>query len=299
MNGDQPAEMCAYPVFHDLYCFKEALERNDIVPEEAFENLEEPVTCQISCNTGFPSIPQLSPVTLSSTALLPLPPTHSPSRDNFVPQGGQTANICNTPDQFGTFSSPNFDDVLESLQPAAPDELDLENMFINHESFTDAIETITSAPPSCPVVEEGTSEAVKKCVFCQEIFDDDGKRREHMTKMHHRCYHCEICTMSFYRKLDVTNHILGHHAVANSFLCRFCGLSFKNTETLRGHFNKVHPSENIFWCHFCDNYCDEQAQLEQHLKDIHRVKSTRCALWAAWQPNSSTRPPQITSILDL
>lgn len=103
-----------------------------------------------------------------------------------------------------------------------------------------------------------------KCALCTKSFKSLGSKNDHERNVHNpvRCYSCNECGKSFYKKYNLNIHKETHRD-DRSHVCKMCGKKFKTTQGLRMHMES-HSNERPFMCEICGKIFKTRAVLESH-----------------------------------
>ncbi|XP_071446310.1 uncharacterized protein [Hetaerina americana] len=95
------------------------------------------------------------------------------------------------------------------------------------------------------------------------------KVNRHERKVEKETYSCPHCTLTFPKKIYLTNHCIKVHCLERKFLCQVCGKKFLNQNSLNSHLN-YHTDEarNRFTCSHCSKTFLRKEKLLYHLR-IH------------------------------
>lgn len=98
----------------------------------------------------------------------------------------------------------------------------------------------------------------------------------HVNKIHLqvRPFACEICNKAFFKKSNLTEHLIIHNRVKN-LTCEQCGDCFATKKTLVEHL-RLHSGDKPFQCEICSLSFVTSGRRSDHFKRKHLEKTICC-----------------------
>ncbi|XP_058814380.1 zinc finger protein 33B-like [Topomyia yanbarensis] len=131
----------------------------------------------------------------------------------------------------------------------------------------------------------------RKCYDCDQVFESESSIPEHYRLEHQHLtpYNCLICGKGFYQKRDLGDHShthsdeerrrmsiqnpVEHYQLGNArvYECTLCRRAFSTKRATVAHF--IVHTDRTFVCEHCHMSFRVKMTLEDHLMDVHKVKS--------------------------
>lgn len=130
---------------------------------------------------------------------------------------------------------------------------------------------------------ESLSKPIKVCAICGKVIYGTNSLKIHM-KLHlnQKDFCCEQCGVAFYRKPDLTKHLIKHHPniydVSNNpeYRCKFCNKLFHDKLYVRRH-EKLHVGQDIpFSCSICEYKCFGKSRFDIHMARHENKRDYKC-----------------------
>ncbi|KAG6461163.1 zinc finger imprinted 3-like [Manduca sexta] len=114
------------------------------------------------------------------------------------------------------------------------------------------------------------------CDVCpyKTINKRDLKCHNYKAHLHIRPYQCENCPKSFYKKSNLTEHLLIHDR-SKRFICELCGIHFSVKRSLIQHL-MLHEGRRDYECKFCKRKFVSNSRKNEHIKRSHSNKCHNC-----------------------
>ncbi|RWS08672.1 zinc finger protein 35-like protein [Dinothrombium tinctorium] len=107
------------------------------------------------------------------------------------------------------------------------------------------------------------------CPVCNVVLKTRHSFLVHLrSHVDYRPHKCETCNKSFVSSSMLWKHKAFHNE--GKFNCEHCSKKFKTSDHLRRHLI-IHSGEKPFSCHLCDYRCNVKANLNKHVKTVHKV----------------------------
>ncbi|XP_046389539.1 zinc finger protein 470-like [Ischnura elegans] len=112
------------------------------------------------------------------------------------------------------------------------------------------------------------------CDECGVKFKFRTSLQKHKVNRHERlvekeAYSCPHCTLTFPKKIYLTNHCIKVHSLERKFLCQVCGKKFLNQNSFNAHLNShTEEAKNRFACVHCSKTFQRKEKLLYHMR-IH------------------------------
>ena len=109
------------------------------------------------------------------------------------------------------------------------------------------------------------------CKNCDEQFSDERDFEAHrQTHEGETKFPCKYCEKTFTRKSNAKKHARITH---KNFICEICKEQFTDKIKFHSHKN-FHKYGESFACPFCNMNLSRRANLENHLRTIHKIEQT-------------------------
>lgn len=151
-----------------------------------------------------------------------------------------------------------------------------------HERFIHILDQKTNKCPQCNekfvsysqrnehmVKEHGAKPLVFKCKACDKTFASKETLTRHTKRVHllERRNECEYCDMKFFRKKDLTIHMLKHTG-DREYSCDICLKAFARKDHLQEHL-RIHAEDRKYRCNLCGLPFVQKASWRSHMKTRH------------------------------
>jgi hypothetical protein len=122
------------------------------------------------------------------------------------------------------------------------------------------------------------------CNICGKIFENRLLRRLHSNRYNVSEQVCEICSMKFSSKFNLSRHLTEQHDAMKdigfhkddgnqetSYKCKTCDRAFWYQRNLKLHEYSVHDKKDQVQCKLCDEEFSSKGNLKRHLEEQHKV----------------------------
>ena len=101
-------------------------------------------------------------------------------------------------------------------------------------------------------VKKDTSEIVKKCKVCDQLFSSRRILKKHLIENHPSRIECKECETSFDKNSDLEVHIKMYHESNAKYPCDLCGKTFVMKWRFKKH-TEAHSNKSQKYCHYFNN----------------------------------------------
>jgi len=118
------------------------------------------------------------------------------------------------------------------------------------------------------------TDAAFVCGYCNKRFGRKSNYKEHV-RIHtgEAPYKCEICKRTFKQHHGWKDH-LRVHTGEKPYSCTICGKRFTVGHNLNVHM-RIHTGERPYSCTICKKSYRQKSAFNSHLKNIHKLKTTK------------------------
>lgn len=95
--------------------------------------------------------------------------------------------------------------------------------------------------------------------------------KNHMERKIKRPYQCDICELTYCRKVDLVNHKKKHSNKLESYPCDSCDSVFRTLPLKFIHNNTVHLSRYEYQCNMCKCFTKDRNSFMRHVLNRHLV----------------------------
>merc|ERR1719229_1361288 len=118
------------------------------------------------------------------------------------------------------------------------------------------------------------TDAAFVCQYCNKRFGRKSNYKEHV-RIHtgEAPYKCDICNRTFKQHHGWKDHLRVHTGEA-PYKCDICGKRFTVGHNLNVHM-RIHTGERPYSCTICKKSYRQKSAFNSHLKNIHKLKTTK------------------------
>ena len=124
----------------------------------------------------------------------------------------------------------------------------------------------------------------KVCNICGKVFESRSAMRLHANRYNVSEQVCEVCSMRFSSKFNLSRHISEQHGsmledrqfnddenLDNSHKCNDCNKTFKFQRNLKLHVLNVHDKKKSYTCKLCEEEFSSKGNMNRHLEEQHSI----------------------------